>query len=579
MGVVVQRWRIGSLIAVHLAIAVHIGHWLWTGYSVAPLEVSEALYTLHRGVVTAGFVLMALAMAATAVFGRFFCGWGCHLLALQDLCAGALGKFNIKPRLLRSRALQWAPLLAAVYLFVWPVLWRLGAGVPQPSLHVGTDAEGWGGFMTDDLWRSFGAWPITVSTLLICGLGVVYLLGSRAFCRYACPYGAVFGVADRFSPGRIQLTGDCQGCGKCTAACGSGVTVHLEVKQFQMVTDGRCLKCFDCVDACPVNVLSYGFGVPALHVGPATRRRYDLSNPEEVGVSLVFLGAFLTFRGLYEIPFLMALGVGLVVAYAGLKSWRMSWSAPRLAHVAVAGLALFMVHSAVVRYHEFRAQWAFVALPAGEVDRSDPGVSEALRRLELVESYALMVTPAVRRRLASLYLAVGDAHLAQAQLQQVLVRAPDDAEARLNLGLALHRLGRDDEARSAYEAVVGDPRADEVHRAAAQVALAAGEVSERRFVSAERRLREAVAWDPTSAQARSNLGVVFHHTGRFEEAGEALRGAAQLAPADVEILTNLAAVNLALRRFEDAEDVFRQVLAVDPNHVTARNAVERLSER
>jgi hypothetical protein len=31
-----------------------------------------------------------VAILATLIFGRFVCGWGCHILALQDFCAWML---------------------------------------------------------------------------------------------------------------------------------------------------------------------------------------------------------------------------------------------------------------------------------------------------------------------------------------------------------------------------------------------------------------------------------------------------------------------------------------------------------
>ena len=37
-------------------------------------------------------------VVATAIFGRFFCSWGCHILALEDLCAWILGKLGVRPR-------------------------------------------------------------------------------------------------------------------------------------------------------------------------------------------------------------------------------------------------------------------------------------------------------------------------------------------------------------------------------------------------------------------------------------------------------------------------------------------------
>ncbi len=73
-----SRWRALALLLVHVLIGVHVVQWLWTGRTLTPLEPSEAMQTLERGLVNAGFVLFLVAILGTLVFGRWFCGWACH---------------------------------------------------------------------------------------------------------------------------------------------------------------------------------------------------------------------------------------------------------------------------------------------------------------------------------------------------------------------------------------------------------------------------------------------------------------------------------------------------------------------
>jgi len=129
----------------------------------------------------------------------------------------------------RSRVLFCVPVIAMLYMFAWPQAARLVAGKPMPALHVRADAQGWASFVTTNFWRNLPGPGITLLTFAICGFVIVYFLGSRAFCTYACPYGAVFSLADRIAPGRIVARKDCRQCGICTAACQSRVRVHEEV--------------------------------------------------------------------------------------------------------------------------------------------------------------------------------------------------------------------------------------------------------------------------------------------------------------------------------------------------------------
>jgi polyferredoxin len=135
-----SRWRVVALVLVHVAIAAHVVHWKLAGRTLAPLELNETIYAIAEGIVTAGFALFALACLATAIFGRFFCSWACHVLALQDLSAWLLRKVGIAPRPLRSRVLRWAPIVVALYMLGWPLVWRAAHEQRVPSFHLRSDA-------------------------------------------------------------------------------------------------------------------------------------------------------------------------------------------------------------------------------------------------------------------------------------------------------------------------------------------------------------------------------------------------------------------------------------------------------
>ncbi len=321
-------------------------------------------------------------MCATAVgtllFGRFFCSWGCHMIALQDLSAWVLRKLRIRrPRPVRSRILLLVPPLTVVYMLFWPQLKRLLQGRDLPSLHLRTDAEGWASFITNDFWRNLpGPW-IAGLTFALCGFAIVYLVGSRGFCTYACPYGAIFAGCDRLAPGRIRVTEDCVQCATCTGVCSSGVRVHEEVDRHGMIVNSACLKNLDCVAACPQDALYYGWGKPSLwrssQSGGRFGKRHDFTFTEDLLMGAMFLAVLFTFRGLYgTVPFLMTLGLGVMIAFLGVYAFRLGTAADvrlrshflkrhgRLAHAGRAYalfsvvLFVFVVHSAYIRYNEVR---------------------------------------------------------------------------------------------------------------------------------------------------------------------------------------------------------------------------------
>jgi polyferredoxin/tetratricopeptide (TPR) repeat protein len=295
---------------------------------------------VKSGVINAGAIFFAIALLATLVLGRWFCGWGCHLVMLQDLCGWMLRKAGIKPKPFRSRLLVYVPLALALYMFVWPAVYRWGVAPLSVKLHrtlewipALAEPSPWQGLRlevtTSDFWHTFPGVLVAIPFLLICGFATVYFLGNKGFCTYGCPYGGFFAPLEQYAPARIRVTDDCEQCGHCTAVCTSNVRVHEEVRAYGMVVDPGCMKCLDCVSVCPNDALYFGFGRPASAKGAprgaAPRRVSDLSRLEEVAFAVIFLGAFLAVRGVYQVvPMLMAAGVAGCVTWLAWKLWRMA---------------------------------------------------------------------------------------------------------------------------------------------------------------------------------------------------------------------------------------------------------------
>ena len=520
-------WRAVTLGSVYVLFAIHMLHWRLGGKTLAPLEFNEVMYTLELGILTAGFIFMALAVVATAVFGRFFCSWGCHILALQDLSSWILKRLKIRPRAIRSRLLLWVPVVVALYMFVWPQIERIAAGQVMPALHLRTDAQGWASFLTTNFWRNLPGPGVIVATFLFCGFAIVFLMGSRSFCFYACPYGAVFAAMDRIAPGRIRAYDRCIECGSCTAACSSGIRVHEETGRYGMVVNSRCLRDLDCVAACPEGNLYYGYGRPSLFAPALSDRKvrnvYDFTLAEEIAMTAIFTIALFSVRGLYDIlPFFLSIALALMLAFLTIVTCRLArradvwlgrWRIKVAGKVRVGGFVLatcvavligLVVHSGIVRYH-MAAGWRDFQSLSSSQGVSLASLDVAIGHLSFVDRHGLVPIPRLRDAQANLNYRAGGILFeagrrfeATARLREGVRLQPENAAAEVELGALLSEQG--------------DPSGAIEH------------------------LRAATRLQPDNAIAHYNLAVTLHSTGRTEEAMTEIDSALRLTPDDPQSL-------------------------------------------
>ncbi|HEV7644361.1 MAG TPA: tetratricopeptide repeat protein [Pyrinomonadaceae bacterium] len=484
-------WRAGALIALTLLMIAHVIQWRLTGQTVSPIEPSETMHTLQRGAINAGFIFFSLAILATLIFGRFVCGWGCHIVALQDFCAWLMQKFGIKPRPFRSRLLVYVPLIVALYMFVWPTAYRFFAAPPnEPVIPPFTNH-----LITDDFWATFPPVAVAIPFLFICGFMTVYFLGSKGFCTYACPYGGVFVLADRLAPGKIRVTDACNQCGHCTATCTSNVLVHAEVKQYGMVVDPGCMKCMDCISVCPNDALYFGFGKPAIAISKAAApktiaKNYSLTWPEEGAAAIIFFLSFLAVWDVYQlVPMLMALGIATITTFLVLRTWRLfrakdlslyrfnlkSSGTIRRAGWAFLALALLWIgvnaHSGWIHYNESVGARTFEDLKIPDelaLARTNPvrwlsagdqaNIAAGKKHFHAAIDGGLFVNSAALPKLAWMEYLSGNTE----QAVQMLGKAAEHQEGQgkaLSLyyqGAILNRLGRYDQALASLDEALGE---------------------------------------------------------------------------------------------------------------------------
>ena len=595
-----SRWRAAALVILYLLMIAHIIQWRMMGTTVSPIEPSESMYTLQQGAINAGFIFFTLAILATLIFGRFVCGWGCHIVALQDFCAWLLKKVGLTPKPFRSRLLVFVPLIAALYMFVWPTVSRAfsnpegGRLIPEFTNHL----------VTSDFWATFPSVAVAIPFLFICGFMTVYFLGSKGFCTYACPYGGFFMLADKLAPGKIRVTDACNQCGHCTATCTSNVLVHAEVKQYGMVVDPGCMKCMDCISVCPNDALYFGFGKPTIAIPKSDKikKNYSLTWPEEIVGAVVFLASFLAVRGVYQlVPFLMALGCATITTFLTLKTWRLVRarelsfyhfnlkSSGRIQRAGWGFLSFAVVwiglnaHSGWVRYHEYEGDRAFqkIQIPdelalaqtnpspwISPIDREN--IVNGKMHFQGASNFGFFVNSEALSKLAWFEYLSGDAEQSVQLLEQAAAHQEGQAKA-LSMyyrGTILNRLGRYEQARTSLDEALAE-RPDLI--------LAREEKGESLWQLG--RKEEAVSvWSDAVRQngrlvlANNQLAGAAASLGRFQEAIVHEKQADQFTPNNPHYHWMIGLRLQNLRMNELAEKHFQRAIQLDPGFQVRRKA-------
>ena len=149
--------------------------------------------------------------------------------------------------------------------------------------------------------------------------------------------------------------------------------------------------------------------------------------------------------------------------------------------------------------------------------------------------------------------------------------APEDAAAHLNLGNALGRLGRLEEAAASYRrALDAAPEFAEAHNNLAELCLERGHVDE-----ALSSCREALRIRPDFAHAHQTLGKALLRMGCFEEAACSCRRAIASSPGLAEAHNTLGSALIALGRANEAIASFQRALAVHPDFAEAHANLAR----
>ncbi len=149
--------------------------------------------------------------------------------------------------------------------------------------------------------------------------------------------------------------------------------------------------------------------------------------------------------------------------------------------------------------------------------------------------------------------------------QDTVIKRPQNSRAHLNLGAALDRTGRINEAAAEYRETISlDPRSDEAYANLGFNLYRMGKPAE-----AIELFHKSLLLNPDNVAAHSNLGIALWGSGKKEEAYRYFKKALQLKANQPQVHSNLGCALNEMGRYDEAVSHLREAIYWNPHFAEA----------
>ena len=205
----------------------------------------------------APWYVLGILMLYGLTLGRTICGWICPLGLIQELFHKIPTPKIPKGRV--TRALSWLKyILLGLFVVGIPLVYSVQR-FPVPGFckyicPAGTFEGAMGLLANPANTEKLSILNIlfTRKFIIMVGILTACVFCYRAFCRFLCPLGAIYGLFARLSVLGVKVEANrCTDCGRCVSHC------KMDIRR---VGDHECIHCGDCIGVCPTKAISMKAG-------------------------------------------------------------------------------------------------------------------------------------------------------------------------------------------------------------------------------------------------------------------------------------------------------------------------------
>ena len=205
------------------------------------------------------YYVVVILILVGALLGRAVCGFLCPFGWFQELLHKLPRKKFSTRRFRPLIYLKYLVLVLFVIVLPMTVVNEVGMGDPFFCKYLCPAGILEGGIplsiVDGSIRASLGA-LFTWKSCILLGVIVLAVFFYRPFCKWLCPLGALYGLFNRVSVYHFQVDRDkCTACGACSRVC------KMDVEVFRTPNHAECIRCGDCVAACPHQAITKGFSL------------------------------------------------------------------------------------------------------------------------------------------------------------------------------------------------------------------------------------------------------------------------------------------------------------------------------